>query len=178
MAVVNKFNVNNKQVTLAADIIEDMSANDVSYDSSFQYDKNTVGDKLSELALLSAEIANKTFGKIIESFTSQSANVVQGYVISNGDLANSSSYYRTLPIKVYAGETIVVSTKIVSASGCGVAFYSSAEINKLNKIGDAYLVGAGTYENYEVVVPNQAQYVVISFVYNYNAKLTHLSESE
>ena len=50
MAVVNKFNVNNKQVTLDADIIENMSANDVSYNSSLQYDDNTVGDKLSELS--------------------------------------------------------------------------------------------------------------------------------
>ena len=49
MTVVNKFNVNNKQVTLDADIIENMSANDVSYDAATQYDENTVGDKLSEL---------------------------------------------------------------------------------------------------------------------------------
>ena len=49
MAVVNKFNVNKEQVTLGADIIENMSANDVSYNSSLQYDENTVGDKLSEL---------------------------------------------------------------------------------------------------------------------------------
>ena len=49
MALVNKFNVNNKQVTLDPDIIENMSANDVSYDDSTQYDENTVGDKLSEL---------------------------------------------------------------------------------------------------------------------------------
>lgn len=48
MAIVNKFNVNNKQVTLNPDIIENMSANDVSYDDSFQYDENTVGDKLSK----------------------------------------------------------------------------------------------------------------------------------
>ena len=49
MAVVNKFNVNREQVTLDADIIENMSANDVSYNDSFQYDENTVGDKLLEL---------------------------------------------------------------------------------------------------------------------------------
>ena len=49
MAIVNKFNVNKQQVTLDADIIENMSANDVSYNSSLQYDDNTVGDKLSEL---------------------------------------------------------------------------------------------------------------------------------
>ena len=51
MAVVNKFNVNKQEVTLDADIIENMSANDVSYNSSLQYDDNTVGDKLSELEL-------------------------------------------------------------------------------------------------------------------------------
>ena len=51
MTVVNKFNVNKQQVTLDADIIENMSANDVSYNSSLQYDENTVGDKLSELEL-------------------------------------------------------------------------------------------------------------------------------
>ena len=49
MAIVNKFNVNREQVTLDADIIENMSANDISYDDSFQYDENTVGDKLSGL---------------------------------------------------------------------------------------------------------------------------------
>ena len=51
MAVVNKFNVNKQQVTLDADIIENMSANDVSYNSSLQYDENTVGDKLSKLSV-------------------------------------------------------------------------------------------------------------------------------
>ena len=49
MTVVNKFNVNKQQVTLDADIIENMSANDVSYNSSLKYNENTVGDKLSEL---------------------------------------------------------------------------------------------------------------------------------
>ena len=50
MTVVNKFNVNKQQVTLDADIIENMSANDVSYNAYTQYDENTVGDKLSELS--------------------------------------------------------------------------------------------------------------------------------
>ena len=51
MAIVKRFNVNREQVTLDADIIENMSvsANDVSYDASTQYNENTVGDKLSEL---------------------------------------------------------------------------------------------------------------------------------
>ena len=56
MAVVNKFNVNNKQVTLDADIIENMSANDVSYDASTQYDENTVGNKLNKFSELEEEI--------------------------------------------------------------------------------------------------------------------------
>ena len=50
MAIVNKFNINKQQVTLDADIIENMSANDVSYNDSFKYDENTVGDKLAELS--------------------------------------------------------------------------------------------------------------------------------
>ena len=46
MAIVNKFNVNGQ----VADISNsDITANNVSYDDSFQYDENTVGDKLSEL---------------------------------------------------------------------------------------------------------------------------------
>ena len=46
MAVVNKFNVNGQVVDISN---SDITANNVSYDDSFQYDENTVGDKLSEL---------------------------------------------------------------------------------------------------------------------------------
>ena len=49
MAVINKFNVNKEQITLDADIIENMSANDVSYNASTQYNENTVGNKLLKL---------------------------------------------------------------------------------------------------------------------------------
>ena len=42
MAIVNKFNVNKEQVTLDADIIENMSANDVSYNSSLQYNSGEI----------------------------------------------------------------------------------------------------------------------------------------
>ena len=49
MAIVKRFNVNKEKATLDAEIIENMSANDVSYDASTQYDENTVGNKLSEL---------------------------------------------------------------------------------------------------------------------------------
>ena len=46
MALVNKFNVNGQVVDISN---SDITANNVSYDDSFQYDENTVGDKLSEL---------------------------------------------------------------------------------------------------------------------------------
>ena len=62
MAVVNKFNVNKQQVTLDADIIENMSANDVSYDASTQYNENTVGDKLSELEDKTSVINGELYG--------------------------------------------------------------------------------------------------------------------
>ena len=64
MAIVNKFNVNNKQVTLDADIIENMSANDVSYNASIQYDENTVGEKLSELETL---VCTEEIGEVIDT---------------------------------------------------------------------------------------------------------------
>ena len=67
MTVVNKFNVNKQQVTLDADIIENMSANDVSYNSSLQYDENTVGDKLSELKDGVSEINNVLNDAVINS---------------------------------------------------------------------------------------------------------------
>ena len=70
MAVVNKFNVNKQQVTLDADIIENMSANDVSYDTSFKYNENTVGDKLSELDIRTGgDIVKGNFNGIV--FTSK-----------------------------------------------------------------------------------------------------------
>ena len=50
MAIVKRFNVNKQEVALDADIIENMSANDVSYNDSVQYNENTVGNKLSELS--------------------------------------------------------------------------------------------------------------------------------
>ena len=52
MAIVNKFNVNKQEVTLDPDIIENMSANDVSYNSSLQYNENTIGNKLNKLSEL------------------------------------------------------------------------------------------------------------------------------
>ena len=69
MTIVNKFNVNKQEVTLDADIIENMSANDVPYNSSFQYDKNTVGDKLSELDNSVKELSVETAFEAGENLT-------------------------------------------------------------------------------------------------------------
>ena len=80
MAVVNRFNVNKQQVTLDADIIENMSANDVSYDASFQYDENTVGDKLSELE---SEVTYLDIQSILIDVTNCEI-YKEGYYISNG----------------------------------------------------------------------------------------------
>ena len=52
MSTVNKINVNGQVVDISnsgIEIPDNITANDVSYDASTQYDENTVGDKLSEL---------------------------------------------------------------------------------------------------------------------------------
>ena len=82
MAVVNKFNVNNKQVTLDADIIENMSANDVSYNDSSQYKESTVGKKLSELVLEVSELI-KSIDRIHKSFKVETNNKA-GYIYIDG----------------------------------------------------------------------------------------------
>ena len=86
MAVVNRFNVNREQVTLDVDIIENMSANDVSYDASVQYNENTVGDKLSELDEEVKGVSPKLFvnfgqiyktdGTIMDFVTGASTNIL------------------------------------------------------------------------------------------------------
>ena len=48
MGTVNKINVNGQVVDISNSDV-DITANDVSYDSSTQYDENTVGDKILEL---------------------------------------------------------------------------------------------------------------------------------
>ena len=84
MTVVNKFNVNKQQVTLDPDIIENMSANDVSYNASTQYDENTVGDKLNKLSELSQQMicdvtANNngaTFASLSELLSSENLSTL------------------------------------------------------------------------------------------------------
>ena len=108
MAIVNKFNVNNKQVTLDADIIENMSANDVSYDSSTQYNENTVGDKLSKLEESKikldyiAEVKDFTEKKTVK-FLWEEGN----YDTLTGEKTYSEGYVRTKDtISVRSGDTI------------------------------------------------------------------------
>ena len=102
MAIVNKFNVNNKQVTLDADIIENMSANDVSYDDSFQYDENTVGDKLSELESKTTNISSTPTQEIDDAIivTDNDGNVVATINKEECDFKNLKSngiHVQTIP---------------------------------------------------------------------------------
>ena len=87
MTVVNKFNVNKQQVTLDPDIIENMSANDVSYNSSLQYDDNTVGDKLNKLSELEQSI-NVIRPDLLSSFNLIDPNrlIVGKYITTNGSI--------------------------------------------------------------------------------------------
>ena len=91
MAIVNKFNVNNKQVTLDAGIIENMSANDVPYDSSFKYDKNTVGDKLSKLKS-EIDVFKEGVTDEVTVFKETVTEQVNNYkpIVINGDVTNAS----------------------------------------------------------------------------------------
>ena len=88
MAVVNKFNVNKQQVTLDADIIENMSANDVSYDSSLQYDENTVGDKLSKLEYdVTVNNDGETFASLSELLSSENLSTLIPIVVRCGGMS-------------------------------------------------------------------------------------------
>ena len=92
MAVVNKFNVNKQQVTLDADIIENMSANDVSYDDSTQYDDNTVGDKLSELCQqviydVSAHNDGLTFDSLSTLLSSENLSILIPVAVRCGGMS-------------------------------------------------------------------------------------------
>ena len=89
MAVVNKFNVNKQEVRLDADIIENMSANDVSYNTSTQYNENTVGNKL--LKLESQAIYDVTANNDGATFASLSA------LLSSENLSN------LIPVAVRCG---------------------------------------------------------------------------
>ena len=82
MTVVNRFNVNKQQVTLDADIIENMSANDVSYNDSSQYKESTVGKKLSDLVLEVNELI-KSIDRIHKSFKVETNNKA-GYIYIDG----------------------------------------------------------------------------------------------
>ena len=107
MAIVNKFNVNNKQVTLDADIIENMSANDVSYNSSLQYNENTVGDKLSELE---ETVTQESITFPLLDFYNKNEFVGDigrhAYVDPTNHAIIPSEYYRYIWIRVKQGESI------------------------------------------------------------------------
>ena len=100
MTIVNKFNVNNKQVTLDPDIIENMSANDVSYNSSLQYDESTVGDKLNKLSELEEEVI-----QLRQKFESYNSAVNNYAVDKNNEIWTAFAFdskYRLVEDKIEA----------------------------------------------------------------------------
>ena len=124
MAIVNKFNVNKQEVTLNPDIIENMSANDVSYDTSFKYDENTVGDKLSKLEYDVTGIKDVTRDYI-------SINTVElvtgGISYIDGSDKNSDSKKRTNYLPVKRGDVIYY---IVNSFNSVYGFIAYYDINK------------------------------------------------
>ena len=105
MTVVNKFNINKQQVTLDADIIKNMSANDVSYNDSFQYDENTVGGKLSEL---DSEVDSKAAS--LELMSGIGKGYIEGYYIGGNNVWEviDSSF---LIISVNPSDEIILDSK-------------------------------------------------------------------
>ena len=150
MAVVKRFNVNEEQATLDADIIENMSANDVSYDDSFQYDKNTVGGKLSELEMEVKDI--RVLQPIIK---------LKGYyVTTNGYRSDYSSFAIFEPIVVKSGDVVSVKLDAYNVACAPLSFNTDgntnsdmlatvlAEYNELNEYNviiqdDGYLILSG-----------------------------------
>ena len=114
MTIVNKFNVNNKQVTLDPDIIENMSANDVSYNASTQYDENTVGNKISKLE---GEITEMIVGKNLfdKNNISENTNFDDGqYGSQFPEYGGNIGWKSTHWIKVEYGKKYTISNQFDS----------------------------------------------------------------
>ena len=143
MAIVNKFNVNREQVTLDADIIENMSANDVSYNSSLQYDENTVGDKLSELE-------SKTDKNSIVSV--ESNNILQGAIYEDGSFHDDGSGWEYVLFLVAPNDKITF-----KASGYNtnvISFYALGQPPSVNTYIDGMLCdgnGSSSYKEYNTI---------------------------
>ena len=156
MAIVNKFNVNKQQVTLDADIIENMSANDVSYNASTQYDENTVGDKLNKLSELENyfefEAGEDKEVICVETTRSEASSSKFAYEIKAGDIftlsASNLRYpaYGNLIIKTYKGVSVVTYIDDFSVNKPNTASYEKSFITSGDSEG--FEIGY-TYANAE-----------------------------
>ena len=124
MAVVNKFNVNREQVRLDADIIENMSANNVSYNNYIQYDENTVGDKLSELEQKVTDTYKKVSG-LNSDFVSdvdESIEIYEGDTLiakidkESADFKNLKNNGHNVQEELITGDNITIENNAISAN--------------------------------------------------------------
>ena len=145
MTVVNRFNVNKQQVTFDADIIENMSANDVSYNDSSQYKESTVGKKLSELVLEVSELI-KSIDRIHKSFKVETnnnagyiyidgvkktipANSIRTFRFNNTFASNTSDTYNNNPGIASFHFLVTDTSEITSMSGM---FYGCSSLTSLD----------------------------------------------
>ena len=157
MAVVNKFNVNKQEVTLDADIIEDMSANDVSYDDYLQYDENTVGNKLNKFSELEKKISLRKSTDITENTIKTLSDV---WVNPTSGKIESKPGFKT---RVYnIGANAIISYKITGTPNAIVSFDTEPEI------GDSGVVEVTTpSENAE---KKSKTHIFVSTIYHMHTK--------
>ena len=98
MALVNKFNVNGQVVDISNSDI-DITANNVSYDDSFQYDENTVGDKLLELEGKIDQKANEIIGRS-SLIIKKEDRISNTFISSDGTIKTSGLQTRDCVVKI------------------------------------------------------------------------------
>ena len=160
MAIVNKFNVNKQEVALDPDIIENMSANDVSYNASTQYDENTVGDKLNKLSKLEQSI-NVIRPDLLSSFNLIDPNrlIIGQFITTNGSITPNQELFMSEFIDML-GITQVYS----NFHSVGINLYAYSEdfsfISKVN------VTPPRTY-----TLPENTRYIRISGAVKYTSNL-------
>ena len=178
MAIVNKFNVNNKQVTLDPDIIENMSANDISYDDSFQYDENTVGNKLNKLSELDGKFYEIKGRKEVE-VTTYDSEKNNGISLDGTIVPSQGTALYTIDVRNFqGGKLIYKSFNTGGAANRNSAFYkySNGELTPVLVIKEK-IKNSNTLE--EIFIPEDAEvfkstilYGSISRIFPYTATLT------
>ena len=168
MAIVNKFNVNKQVVKFDPDIIENMSANDVSYNSSLQYDENTVGDKLSELENKMGDLLDGIHTNLLEGVEWEVGRILYNLEINTTDYHN----YRVFKFQCSAGDKL----KVVPSYTPTPAFLGY--IKEDNKVEVVVNGTGGAIEETTIDCVN-ATYVICQVVnaIKYITKLEKLSKS-